>query len=66
MGQQKRAWPAFSLQEDRGSITAVDVLAAPEGPERDRAIEAWCESVWTACHACRPAVVELLREFQIE
>lgn len=44
----KREWPKLPLPESRGSMTAADVLAAAEGPERDRAIEEWCESVWAA------------------
>jgi hypothetical protein len=62
MAQKKRAWPHFALPLDRGAITAVDVLAAPSGPERDRAIDAWCNSVWQAFRASRPTVVDLLQE----
>jgi hypothetical protein len=65
MGQVKRAWPVFPLPDDRGSMTAVNVLAALEGAERDRAIEAWCASVWTAYRACRPGVIALLAELKI-
>jgi hypothetical protein len=38
MARQKRQWPAVDLPSDRGSMTVADVLAAPEGPERDHAI----------------------------
>jgi hypothetical protein len=65
MGQVKRTWPVFPLPADRGSITAIDVLAAPEGAERDRAIDEWCASVWTAYRACRPGVIALLAELKI-
>ena len=62
LAQRKRPWPALSLPSDRGALAAADVLAVPAGPERDKAIEAWCASVWQAFGDCRPAVVEWLRE----
>ena len=55
-------WPAFSLPSDRGSIRAVDVLAAPPGAERDRAIDAWCAAVWQAFRVNRSAVLEFLKQ----
>ena len=36
LGRRKREWPIFPLPADRGGITAVEVIAAPPGPERDR------------------------------
>ena len=63
MARQKRAWPIFTLPEDRGAITAIDVMRAPEGEERDRAIGAWAESVWRAFSMNRPTLVALLAEF---
>lgn len=65
IAQKKRTWPAFRLPQDRGGITVTDVLAAPAGPERDKAIDAWCNSVWSACRDSRPAVANLLREYGI-
>jgi hypothetical protein len=65
MARQKHTWPAFTLPSSRGSITAVDVLAAPAGTERDRAIHEWCASVWEAFAEARPTVVELLRQHGI-
>jgi hypothetical protein len=46
-------------------MTAVDVIAAPAGPERDRAIDEWCASVWKAYASSRQAVVELLTQYGI-
>jgi Family of unknown function (DUF5946) len=66
LGRKKRPWPALVLPRNRGSMTVADVLAAPEGHERDRAIDAWCRSVWTAFADSRPAVIALLREYRIE
>src|SRR6266480_1424634 len=31
MGRQKRPWPRFALPAQRGAVTAIDVMAAPEG-----------------------------------
>ena len=46
-------------------MTVADVLAASAGRERDKAIDAWCECVWTAFRASRQVVVDLLQEYQI-
>lgn len=63
MARQKRSWPAFVLPEQRGAITALDVMRAPEGEERDKAIHAWAESVWQAYSMNRPTLVSLLEEY---
>jgi hypothetical protein len=65
LGRRKREWPAVSLPDHRGSVTVADVLAAPAGPERDRAIGDWCRSVWQACAANSEAIVALLGEYRI-
>jgi uncharacterized protein DUF5946 len=61
LAQQKLAWPRLELPEHRGSITSIGVLAAPAGPERDRAIEAWCKSVWRVYSSNRSLLEEFLR-----
>lgn len=63
MARSKRQWPVFALPGERGSITAVDVMAAPQGPARDQAIDDWCRSVWAAFSAHRPAIEALLRGY---
>jgi hypothetical protein len=65
LAQRKRPWPVFHLPRDRGAITVAEVLAAPAGPERDKAIDAWCSSVWQAFRGSRQAVVDLLLEYGI-
>ena len=65
LGRRKRHWPAIPLPRDRGAMTPRDVLAVPPGAERDRAIDAWCKSVWDAFAGSRETIVELLREHQI-
>jgi hypothetical protein len=66
MGRQKRPWPQVAVPRDRGRMTAADVMAAPAGPPRDRAIDAWCESIWLAYADARPAIIELLRQCGVE
>jgi len=66
LGRQKRQWPELALPRDRGSMTAIDVMAASPGPERDRAIDAWCASVWNAFTDSRQTVVDVLSQYGIE
>lgn len=63
--RKKRPWPTFSLPRKRGSMTAKDVMAAPEGNERDRAIRRWCIEVWDAFRESQNAVAELAAEYEI-
>ena len=66
LGKEKRPWPSFALPPDRGSMTAADVLAKPAGPERDRTIDAWCQSVWTPYReGSRQTIIDLLRQYGI-
>jgi hypothetical protein len=62
LARRKHSWPTFALPVDRGSMTALDVMQAAEGSERDRTIRAWCQSVWAAFASCRKAIVGLLAE----
>jgi len=52
----------FPLPDDRGSLTAAEVVAVPAGPERDKAIDNWCVSIWNAFRDSHQAVAGLLRE----
>jgi len=65
MGRTRRIWPKLDLPENRGSMTVADVLAASAGPQRDAAIDDWCQSVWTAFGCNRSTIVDVLREYQI-
>lgn len=65
LARRKQIWPTIPLPQSRGSITVDDVLAAPEGPERDEMIHHWCASVWEAFSDSRPLVETLLAENQI-
>jgi len=65
LASRKRDWPSICFPEGRGSITVVDVLGASAGPERDRAIDDWCRSVWTSFGGNRQSIIALLREYGI-
>ena len=65
LARAKRQWPIWAQPSDRGSITADDVMARPEGPGRARAIDEWCESVWAAHHECHTGIRILLQQHGI-
>lgn len=65
LGCRKRKWPTIHLPENRGRVTVVDVLTAPAGPERDRAIDDWCRCVWTPFGENHQTIIALLREYEI-
>jgi hypothetical protein len=64
LGRTKRAWPRFALPSDRGPMTAANVIAAPPGEERIRAIDAWASSVWDAFRGSHEAVAGLVKEYE--
>jgi hypothetical protein len=61
LGRRRQTWPTWALPAERGTIRPEDVMAAPPGPERDAAIDAWCASVWSAYANHRSAIEDLLR-----
>jgi hypothetical protein len=65
LARDRRPWPKFDLPENRGAMTAIDVMAFPEGASRDEAIHAWCRSVWQACDQTRDRVVLILQQHGI-
>jgi len=60
--RKRRQWPTFELPENRGEVTAANVLRAAPGPEREEAIRKWCRSVWDAWGNSHAQVAELVRE----
>jgi hypothetical protein len=60
LAKRKRDWPSFALPRERGDITVADVMASPEGPERDEAIHRWCASVWSAYRDSEEEIARLL------
>jgi hypothetical protein len=65
LARQKRLWPTFPLPETRGSMSAADVMAAPEGVEREQAIHAWSVSVWQAFRESHESGADLLMQQRI-
>ena len=68
LARHKQPWPTLPLPPDRGSLKATDVMTAPAGRERDRAIDVWCTSVWRAFASTewREGLVDLLRRNAID
>ena len=56
-GAGRKDWPRFQPPEQRGSVTAADVVLAPE-QRRKAAIDLWCRSVWDAWRDGQPQVRE--------
>lgn len=63
LAKHGRDWPSFPFPHNRGPISAVDVMAAPAGAERDQAIHDWCAAVWGAFRESHQAVPELLSRY---
>jgi hypothetical protein len=61
LAKRPEAWPVGTLPLARGTITALDVVEAPEGAERDARISAWAGAVWAAYAGSRNLVEGLLR-----
>ena len=60
LASRRPRWPTFALPDDRGPITVHDVIAEPPGERRDRAIEDWAASTWSACRHLRGPVLAFL------
>jgi hypothetical protein len=65
LSRTKRQWPSIHLPQERGVLTAVEVLAEPAGVKRDTAIDRWCETVWKSFNGSRETIVGLLSENRI-
>lgn len=65
MARRKHVWPEFEIPTDRGSMSPSDVIAASPGPERDKAIDAWCVSVWTPWQSNRRTIADLLEKHEV-
>jgi len=65
LAKRREVWPAFPLPADRGQIGPAEVLSAAPGPDRVRAIDAWCASVWSAFEPSHDTVAAWLHERDI-
>jgi hypothetical protein len=59
MAKRRKPWLSPALPDARGDILVSDVLAAPPGPARDAAIDAWSRSVWRAFQAAHSQIAAL-------
>jgi hypothetical protein len=66
LARHRQHWPAFAQPRDRGAYTASQVMTAPAGIERDRAIDAWCASVWEAYRDSHEGIAKLLKKHGFE
>ncbi|HET9109488.1 MAG TPA: DUF5946 family protein [Ktedonobacterales bacterium] len=48
LARRSKTWPAFTLPAHVGPLTALDVLNAAPGSERDETLMRWAHSVWEA------------------
>ena len=62
LAARRKSWPRPEPPAERGEITIADVVQVPAGPERDRAIERWCASVWRPYQVHRELIASLLQQ----
>jgi hypothetical protein len=62
MAKSSKDWPKLRLPQERGEMTATDVVRFPEGAERDAAIERWSQSVWAAWREQHGAIAGLVNQ----
>lgn len=60
MAQRRKHWPSIQLPNERGTMSARDVLKLPPGDARDDMIHAWCRSVWNAYHESQRDIMALV------
>lgn len=65
LARGKHDWPRVTLPANRGSFTVAEVLRAPEGPARERAIDEWCAAAWAAYAGAEGEVSALLKRHAI-
>lgn len=63
LAKYKNKLPKIILPENRGEITAVDVLQVQEGDKRDRKIEDWMRCVWSAYKDSHEVIREFLEKY---
>ncbi len=51
LARRSKTWPTFTPPAHVGVMSALDVLTAEPGSERDDALMRWARSVWVAWSA---------------
>lgn len=62
LARHRKQLSLFNLPEERGNITAKDVINVPEGNKRDKMIDNWCISVWKAYHESHKKIEALVQK----
>jgi hypothetical protein len=57
-------WPTVIFPENRGTVTACDVLAAAPGAPRDEMVLTWCAAVWSAWSESQSAIRKFTDRYQ--
>jgi hypothetical protein len=65
MAKSRDPWPRLPLPAFRGEMKASDVLAAPDGAAREKAIHDWTVSTWKAFAGSRDAIIEILARCEV-
>jgi hypothetical protein len=55
----------FPLPQNRGALTAKDVIETAPGPKREGAINQWCAAVWNEYRDSHQLVEELIPNAEI-
>jgi hypothetical protein len=66
LSRRREALPAFRVPSQRPALTVLDVMSAPPGPARLRALDAWCASVWQAWSCEHEAVARWMERCGID
>jgi len=65
MASKSKEWPRFDPPASLGSLTVADVLKVEPGPDRDKQLMRWCESVWAAWSAEHQRVRQMMSRFSV-
>lgn len=66
LARRKQGWPAIPPAAQKGTVSALDVVAEPIGPARDEAVDKWCESVWNLYSSSHSVIVRGLHDRGID
>lgn len=63
MASKSKEWPRFVPPANVGTMTVADVVKVDPGPQRDKELMRWCESVWKAWSSEQPRVRQVMERF---
>lgn len=50
LGNKMKTWQLFEAPKKSATLTVMEALSAPAGPERDDQIKQWARAVWAMWH----------------